>query len=217
MSRKLMMNNVESNGLSPVTDGLICWLDGRDGNGTQTTWVDRTGNSNDAIITNCVWTGKALRVNNNSDSFLVNKILINSDTSPFTLEVNFKNITMANNVDNIIMANSTKMWDYSSSIYRNIKRLLLDVGNTTINNSFELNKSYQVGLIKYHNSSRKPLLDGAILEYPNSMITNGISFLGNFDAKHMIGDYYSIRLYNRILTQEEITQNYNYEKSISRE
>lgn len=217
MSRKLMMNNVKSNGLYPVTDGLICWLDGRDGSGTQTTWIDRSGNSNDAIITNCMWTGKALRVNNNSDSFLVNKLLISSDFSPFTLEINFKNITAKPGiVDNIIMANSTKSWGYSSSIYKNNQRLFLDVGNSNISNSFELNKSYQVGVIKYNNASRKPLLDGTILEYPNSIGTDGISFLGNFDTNHMIGDYHSIRLYNRILTQEEITQNYNYEQSITR-
>ena len=36
----------------PVTDGLICWLDGRDGENGDNIWRDRSGNGNDGILYN---------------------------------------------------------------------------------------------------------------------------------------------------------------------
>lgn len=33
MSKKLLMNHASNNGLLPIMDGLICWLDGSDGGG----------------------------------------------------------------------------------------------------------------------------------------------------------------------------------------
>ncbi|MGL5767280.1 MAG: LamG-like jellyroll fold domain-containing protein [Sarcina sp.] len=47
---KAFMNSVDK--LEPIRDGLICWLDGRDGNNNDRTtiWKDRSGNGNDATL-----------------------------------------------------------------------------------------------------------------------------------------------------------------------
>lgn len=50
MSKKLLMNNYAENGLMPVTDGLICWLDARDVENGNAVWVDRSGNGNDGLL-----------------------------------------------------------------------------------------------------------------------------------------------------------------------
>lgn len=66
-----MMNNQSENGLSPVRDGLICWLDGRDGKGRETIWRDKTENNNDFELRGFTfsgddgWTGSNLKVNFN--------------------------------------------------------------------------------------------------------------------------------------------------------
>lgn len=220
MSRKLLMNNYSENGLMPVTDGLICWLDGRDYRNGETIWRDRSGNDNNADVTNCQGTGFSLRTTDNTSEFLVSRTLINNTNKPYTLEVYFKvNDRPLGSNENIILANSTKVWSLSTSLYLNIsKRLFYDNGNNTIltADNFEINNPYFISITKKSLQSRECFLNGISVDINDTFITNGINFLGNCDDLKIKGDYYSIKLYNHVLSEEEIMQNYQYEQSIQR-
>ena len=72
MSKKLLMNNYVSNGLMPVMDGLICWLDARDYDGTNVL-RDRSGNSNDFIINGAITLeNDFLKMISNKQNYLYN-------------------------------------------------------------------------------------------------------------------------------------------------
>lgn len=215
MSKKLLMNNYSENGLMPVMDGLVCWLDGRDGKIGDTIWKDRSGNGSDAEIIGCEWTGFSLKINNNSDQFLVSKTLIDDNNKPYTLEVYFKRNFTTRGATNVILANTSKQWYGSTSIYIDVNRLYFDMGNQTLTADYTNNKPYQVAITKSNQVSRKGFLNGEFVN-EHSRTTYTISFLGNWDDNKMMGEYYSIRLYNRALTEEEIKQNYLYEQSIER-
>ena len=82
--------------LDIVKAGLICWLDARDGSGTQTEWVDRSGNSNNATLTNfnfdenSGWTGKGLKLDGVDDWVYVSKNEMFQDmTTGKTIEICF--------------------------------------------------------------------------------------------------------------------------------
>lgn len=218
MTKKLLMNNYSENGLMPVMDGLICWLDGRDGEFGDTVWKDRSGNGNDATVTNCVWTGKALKTTSDLSEFLVSKEMISGDNDPYTLEVYFSRYATdrPNVAENVIMANSVKEWGYSTSLYIRGNKLFYDVGNQTLVDNSEFNKPYQVAISKVHLTSRKSFVDGNFIQEANGFVVKEISFFGNWGTEKIKGYYYSIRLYNRVLTEEEVKQNYLYEQSIER-
>lgn len=90
MPKKLMMNNYSENGLIPVMDGLICWLDGRDGKGTDTIWKDRSKNGNDFELNGFTftgdngWTGRNLKTN--FHEYAISKISLPTE---YTIEVDF--------------------------------------------------------------------------------------------------------------------------------
>lgn len=217
MPKKLLMNNYSENGLMPVMDGLICWLDGRDGKTGDTIWKDRSGNGNDATVTNCEWTGKALKTTSDLSAFLVSKEMIDGDDTPFTLEIYFSRYATdrPGRAENVIMANSAKQWWDSTSIYFQGSMLFYDTGRNTLVTNSEFNKAYQVTIAKYHANSRKAFVNGKFIGM-TVRYSDGIAFFGNYDSTKMKGNYYSIRLYNRVLTEEEIQQNYLYEQSIER-
>ena len=116
MSRKLLMNNYSENGLSPVMDGLICWLDGRDGRNGDTVWKDRSGNGNDFEVTNCQWGETSLKTHTTSSYFNLEKLLINRNDD-FCLDIYFKqSINQVGNL-RVINANSESVWVDGSSIF----------------------------------------------------------------------------------------------------
>lgn len=217
MSKKLLMNNYSENGLMPVMDGLVCWLDGRDGQNGNTVWKDRSRKGNDAELTNCTWTESALRVFSDSDDFLVNKPLINNES--FTLEVYFSRIMSErpSAAEKVVSTNTTKTWGGSTAIYIRGNNLFYDAGNNTLNLQFKYNKPCHIAIVNDINKKNRTVyVDGKLVKTSRDTINYVISFLGNWGNEHMRGDIYSVRLYNRTLTTEEVQQNYLYEQSIER-
>lgn len=186
--------------------------------GDETVWVDRSGNDNNATVDNCEWTGMSLKTISNSSNFCVERIMINTADEPYTIEVYFSRyaLTGTNAAENVILANSRKEWKLSSSIYIKGYHLFYDMGNNGLDGYAKLNKPYHLTIVKYRAGLRKAFVNGKFT-HQSGAATNGIHFLGNLDSSMKIkGNYYSIRLYNRALTEEEIQHNYLYEQSIER-
>lgn len=212
-----------------VRDGLVCWLDARDGSGTQTEWVDRSGNGNNATLTNFNfdenggWTGKGLKFDGVNDFAGASVFQQDLKISEISVGINFMSTNTKVGTNSMFFLSdkerpSEEMWANSCSVYQiDNQRLEFQKPNTTrpifyngdpLNIDFDLfisgGKVYLNGIYKFE-------LTG---EYLNS-ISKYIQ-LSRATGNNAAFICYSIKIYNRALTDEEIQQNYEYEQSIDR-
>lgn len=226
MSKKLLMNNYSENGLMPVMNGLICWLDGRDGSGTDTVWRDRCNNGNDASMT-CnfnplyhEWDGK--------------KFIVKQDTTNF--KTGFKNKLYGyKTLEFTFMIKAEKTYPYIFSSPRRNIRMCLHGSNVIqytlanngilsyIDSDFNLGIQYTItitisnNLTLYVNGIKHTQRDdhtGTPEDGPFYIFCD--QYASDLSARQLVGHYCSFKAYNRALTEEEIQQNYEYEQSIER-
>lgn len=225
MARDLMMSNM------PVTNGLICWLDGRDGSGTQTTWIDRSGNGNNATLLNFTfdstngWINNFLRTGN-----MKGYIKLCNIPTVFSIYIfcEFKGVATA--------AYQRLVTIGIDSTFSN--QIGIQVGTTEYNgircfnqllsNILTIEPSYLSNLdicIRFDNSKSNANFTSISKNVNYSNITSKVltdpltyNYL-NYESGTYYGRdvcYKSVLIYNRYLTEEEILQNYDYEKSIVR-
>ena len=219
MSKKLMMNNYSESGLMPVTNGLICWLDGRDCKNGDTIWVDRSGNGNNGNISGNMNT-EADKLENGylklEDSIcLIPSLLFNSVKSicfysnfEFVQKSGWQRLISESNGDNCICfwnTNAIKLNGVNSSptIFdnNNVQRLYLEISDDR--KRLILKKIDDVDL--NFDANNRNISTSSVIQ---------INGKGSGDkSKQSVA---SIMIYNRALTQEEIQQNYLYEQSIER-
>ena len=235
-------NNSETINDGVVQDNLICWVDTRDGSSTQNSLNDRTSYSNNFTLNNfdyngnSGWTGTSLKFDGTDDYCLADNpsVLNGYSASPgsdfgITICVNAK-INKVNLVQQDI-------FDLCSS---NKARFLLMADNKitfqqagrlkTSTVVAEADKTYDmVYIYRSYNSltaniTRYAMYVDGVKVYEEFSDSYG-SILSNFNM--CIGseggttsfanmNLNSIKIYNKELSEEEITQNYNYEKSIQR-
>lgn len=228
MSKKLLMNNYSENGLMPVTDRLICWLDGRDGSETDSVWKDRSGNGNDFELKGFTflgedgWTGTNLKVN--FSQYAIKKI---SFTEEYTIEVDVF-------IDGIINTEQTVFFYFgdgnTSGQWRECTFRKEDASSS---NNFQVMHSQYTRRINRASKRFTLTIMGnrdKIYLYVNNIkiyeqqVTNIISGL---TANFLLGcgrklnqfckaRFNSLKIYDKILTEEEVQQNYEYEQSIER-
>lgn len=215
MSRKLLMNNYSENGLSPVMDGLICWLDGRDGRNGDTVWKDRSGNGNDFEVTNCQWGETSLKTHTTSSYFNLEKLLINRNDD-FCLDIYFKQSINQVGKLRVINANSESAWGNGSSIFIENDNKIFYYESIVFNKIVEFGSINYISILRLNNEIT--IYFNGVKYKTNRNANHSINVLGNgnWNNSIMLGDYYSIRLYSKSLTEEEIQQNYLYEQSIKR-
>lgn len=233
MTKKLLMNNYSENGLMPVTDGLICWLDARDLKDTNdgTIWKDRSGNGHHATLKR-----KDLNI-----------IPVIEDGFYRTYESGYVILPTFNfnSTDGLTMFGDFKLNNAAKIEYG---RLFTLGFGTTSNTHLGVGTGYsEVGIITYFGEAVNPLFNQNMY---NQRLNISIAFNNNFlyainhdcsvkqrfagnnlngifnnnylNAEHpsyiMVRDtsYGSFLIYNRTLTEEEINQNYLYEQSIKR-
>lgn len=176
-------------------------MDGRDGNGTQTTWLDRSGNGNNAVLhnsnfdSNGGWTGAGLKLDGVKDYVELN------------LSEVFKYIEVGVRVVNTIQAgwNRIVSFDASNTIMSTpaFKAFQFKLDTETITQKdFELNTLYDLNGDFWKNKGFKKIVIGKLLEY---------------DADYSNVEICYTRFYNNILTSEEIQHNLEYKKNINRE
>lgn len=247
MAKKLMMNNINNyseNGLLPVTDGLVCWLDGRDYSGTNSV-KDRIKKK--MFTCNNIINKKNAFVYDKSDSTIFAEF--NSDENMYNLFNSDFTLCFVDKLDRVI--NPTATLNYPSSYPRLIHfnyftgqspymlsynseeyvvrggRMETFTGTIISRNIFagiNINRNLskkQIVIVKNGNSI-SAYLNGkkyeTILDGKNTNINLERLTLGNvyLANRTYYGNIYSFMVYNRALTEEEIQQNYLYEQQIQR-
>ncbi|MGL4947836.1 MAG: LamG-like jellyroll fold domain-containing protein [Mycoplasma sp.] len=207
-------------------DGLICWLDGRDGYEDDRVWIDRTGNGNnvDLIGFNAggMWTGASLRFDGKSrcvadknkrfnlpnitmsTTFKMNRTNSNMDISSFD-EVAGSGV--------VIFSQSPKLafvrGDSSAAIDKNkYEDMFSEV--TVVGNGENWKVYFDGQMVKDMNLKDKAGVVNAFLSLGSLRdLTSGRTYFN--------GDIYSIKIYDRPLTGKEVEGNWKYEKAINRD
>lgn len=240
MAKKLMMNNINNyseNGLLPVTDGLVCWLDGRDYSGTNSV-KDRIKKK--MFTCNNIINKKNAFVYDKSDSVIFAEF--NSDENMYNLFNSDFTLYFEDKLDRVIpFLNTATHSAYPRLIHFNDyngnspyqlsyngerNNMTIHDSNIVDNNIFKMkNINYNVSkksivIIKRENTI-SAYLNGKKYETVNvsnniinlERLTLGNVYLAN---RTYYGNIYSFMVYNRALTEEEIQQNYLYEQQIQR-
>ena len=213
-----------------VKNGLILHLDGINNTGsshsnTSTIWKDLSGNNNDGTIKGASWINNGLAFDGVNDwvpikelnypeftaevTFSVNKldgsengirIICNHQTGGFDIEINNNNIACFPYING-----EYKSMRDNSEIIINKKY------NATITTNGVESKLYVNGTL----ISSISVKDG-VIGYPlnNTVVTLGANPKGtSAEAQFFNGTIYSARMYNRVLTEQEIKNNYEIDKS----
>lgn len=221
MTRKLLMNNYVKNGLMPVTDGLIGWYDARYRNSDDTYLIDRSNNGNHISCFN----------NNNiiSNDFIVVNHTAYSNQLDYTNYINGE-VTILYYVDCIVTGRLLCM---SGHYETNLAWWISPTVDDTINVWYKNNQYINCSNLKTRIPIGKNMIGLSISAMKIKVYLNGVLI---YDATTVINlkelklglfgisgypnninyKYYSSYVYNRVLTDEEIMQNYQYEQSIKR-
>lgn len=219
------MNNYSENGLVPVTDGLICWLDGRDGGRADTLWRDRSTHGNDAVLkkfnfdNSNGWTGSSLLFNGKNYCDIKNLNIIEGNNRTFEFEFHDNNSSTVGFLSNRTTYNDGFSFFLNGALYLDInynnkqqrQNLTYFTGciTTTINENGEL-KLYKDGVyLRTHNYNTFNS------NFPYNTSAWRLGAFGNADGG-IKGKVSFVRIYNRVLAEEEVQQNYLYEQSIER-
>ena len=223
-----------------VQENLICWLDGRDGNASQTEWSDRTTNKNDMILkgfsfdNSSGWTGTGLKFDGIKDyciSVTPNQIKGYGTKNPnfitVCLNVTINQINksqqdllslMTSNKGRFIMLQDNDITYQKSSL--NKTGVIAKVGET-----YDLVYIYRSNIHVTTDIQRSAIYVNNVLKFEektdNHKVIDSNSF--NFSIGSEGGTtafasmtVNSVKIYDGELTDEQIQQNYEYEKSIQR-
>ena len=248
---------------TPVEDGLIFWLDGKDVDSSSSYWSSST--LVNSIVqnfrlkfssTNTVKNqGKCMTITgngtnagaseqqgygNDSDGRIQPNIFLGYSTShPFSFDV-FFNVTSlpSSSISEHRIVGGTWIWGDADANYR----YFLDYKDKRIRFSQNINNTWHTKYfdtlitLGYHhivvnvdctNNKLTAFLDGNIscedsASYgcPNGTYSNAIGLARyngliakDFEDASVIGDFYSLTYYNRILTDAEVNQNYEFYKN----
>lgn len=211
--------------ISYVQDGLIMYYDGinNTGNGhsnTTTKWKDLSGNNNDGTINGSVWEENSLNFDGIDD-------WVNCG------EMNYSNVTIEavvlyKNVPNEEMAVAVN-WEnggYGLSLNNTKNCCEMNLNGTynrcMANNVAKANKMYYISgpydgsklVINENGISTNTSISSSITTTKNSTVfALGTNPRGDIATGSFLdGKIYSVRVYNRVLTDEEVNNNYEIDK-----
>ena len=209
-----------------IQDGLVLWLDGYSNTGTArnnttTTWKDLSGTGNDLTVSGATWGYKSLYFDGTNDYASRSSAKYNISNNKYTLEILLKPEKQGNYqliYDTINSGAAVKQ--YMSVWLGTSNKFNYDISNgstsaqmsstfTSVNNTmYALAASLDTKTYRLYNKAK---LDATKeLGFTPSMSNSGIYVGGS--VYYYQGRIYSIRVYNKVLTQEEILHNYNYDK-----
>lgn len=210
-------------GANYVSDGLILHYDAinNTGNGhstTATTWKDLSGNGNDATITGGSWSDNYLTFTQSNQQ---NGVKTNSNF-PIDFNNTFNivfSLSSLGGVDVLLGSRTTTSNGMMLFNYNTNNRLTLDTMGTStrtvLGERLAANKLYNL-TVTFSGTTAKLYIDG---EYVNTVsFTDGslnfpLTIFTAGEQSNPIGNIYSVKVYNRALTAEEILQNYNVDNS----
>lgn len=221
MSKKLLMNYASNNGLLPVMDGLICWLDGRWYVSGEDTWRDMSGHNNNATLSNTTGINKNNALYFKGGGNIENPTL---NLANYTVEVHVKDLktgywnglygNTGGTTGNSVYINSK---DISGYPYNNIhtmgllspyNRVVLSIVYETNSLSLYFNGKFikKVSYYVHPSTAEYFLICARKLNSPSN--------ISNAFTDDRLNEWYSFKIYNRALSEKEIHQNYLYEQSV---
>lgn len=206
-----------------IQEGLILHYDGinNTGNGhssTTTTWKDLSGNGNDGIVTGGTWEDNFLKftISNDTNGVRTNNSLP-LDFSSKTFNIIF-NLSQVNSVEALIGARTTTTNGFMLFNYANHDALDMDVvGSSTrvqIGDRLKVNTNYNL-TITLDNGTLKLYIDGKLkntVNYKTGSVNFPLSIFTAGTRNNSLGYIYSVKVYDRALTADEVMQNSNIDK-----
>lgn len=206
-----------------VKDGLLLHYDAinNTGNGhsnTTTTWTDLSGNENDATVTGGTWSDNYVRfTTSNSSNGIKTKSNFPINFSSKTFNIVF-NLSRESSVEALFGARTTISNGFMMFNYNVDNAFEVDtIGSQTrvkLGERLSVNRNYNL-TVTFDNGTVKLYIDGTLIS-TTSYTTGTINFpLTVFTAgtrSNSLGNVYSVKVYDRALTEEEVLQNYNMDK-----
>lgn len=210
--------------LEYIKEGLILHYDAMDNIGegehssTTTTWKDLSGNGNDGKITGGKWAGSSLRFTTSNSS---NGVKTNSNF-PLDFQSNTFNIvftlTSVNDVEALFGARTSTTNGFMLFNYKANNCLGMDTkGSGTrikVGERLQANKQYNL-TVTLSNGTLQYYLDGELINtttYTQGSINFPLTIFTAGAKENSLGNIYSVKVYNRALTAEEVLQNYKVDK-----
>lgn len=209
--------------LEYVTNGLELHYDAINNTGTghsdtTTTWKDLSGNGNDATITGGKWSYDHLSfTSSNSSNGVKTNNAFPIDFSAKTFNIVF-NLSKVSSVEALFGARTSTSDGFMLFNYDKNNALNLDtIGSQTrinLGNRLSVNRNYNL-TVTLDNGTVKSYIDGVLIASTN-YTTGTLNFpLTVFTAgtrSNSLGNVYSVKVYNRALTADEVMQNYNMDQ-----
>ena len=231
-------DNPSASELGYVSNGLMCLYDGEYnsefGKSKKTkTWYDLSKNNNNATLKNfdfnktSGWTGNSLLLDGKNDWVSMQKIYNNNMTVEIALKIlnekDGKKLYVIDNYESGGMGIEKNTSGYMLGAVNVDGSYYTALSNNKINDNtkYSLTLQYDGSNILYRENDIKynTYAEGSIKEPINSTrFVLGVNASGenydNMESSEAFNNFevYSVRIYNRALTDEEISQNYNVDK-----
>ena len=231
-------DNPSASELGYVSNGLMCLYDGEYnsefGKSKKTkTWYDLSKNNNNATLKNfdfnktSGWTGNSLLLDGKNDWVSMQKIYNNNMTVEIALKIlnekDEKKLYVIDNYESGGMGIEKNTSGYMLGAVNVDGSYYTALSNNKINDNtkYSLTLQYDGSNILYRENDIKynTYAEGRIKEPINSTrFVLGVNASGenydNMESSEAFNNFevYSVRIYNRALTDEEISQNYNVDK-----
>ena len=211
-----------------ASNGLMLWYDGYANNGdarsfSSTTWKDLSGHSNDVTLSGPTWNKDNLSFDGSNDYAYKTSGAVYNISKAHTIEVVLKpekrdaNYQMIFNTVN----NGTSVLQYGSLWISSAYQIGFDTGDGSSHygtTRMDYDASDVGKIIEYTNTRNNRMYK----LYKNNSLQRSVEF--NIDARtpnaaiflggsyyYFKGKIYSIRVYNRELSTDELLSNYNYD------
>ncbi len=212
-----------------IEEGLMLHYDGiintRNGNNSKATvWEDLSGNNNDGTIKNgCTWNEKSINLSSNESGIIGNyseDLKLNNYTIEIILESYVENST-----------NGAVLYDFykegNEGYFAKISddSLLIAFGNTSYTYNYDfLNSEYPISIVVrcdkdnekydiYMNNEKIYNYTGNIDINQSTETSFGILNNDKCDEGAYLGKVNNIKIYNKVLTDSELQQNYEINKN----
>ncbi len=208
-----------------VRDGLILWLDGEDFTNLPKTetWIDKSGNGNNATCYTFSHTSTSGSDGNSAVAF--------DGTSDYALvNYDFPSILTIEVLGNANVIDLKMLWSFDGTTYIRgpdlffaLNKLLLNIGDSAVNPFTNLtvypslNIMHQYVVVFNQSTNVATLyIDGSLIGTATYRNPAGPRlFIGRYDdssSYYWNGTIKSVKVYDRVLSAEEILQSYNESK-----
>ena len=205
-----------------VQTGLILHYDAientENGHSTSTTtWKDLSGNGNDGTIVGGTWTDRSLKFTSSNTSNGVRT----SQNFPIDFENTFNivfKLNKVNNVDVLFGSRTTSSNGFMLFNYSTTNALTFDTKGSgtrvSLGSRLSENKTYDI-TVTFSGTTANLYVNGELSgtkTFTDASLNMPLSIFTANSQSNAVGNIYSVKVYNRALTADEVKQNYDIDK-----